>query len=176
MNRKSGFTLAEVLVTLMIIGVIAAMTIPSLMQNTAQQEFKAAYKKAISTLNQAVTLNYALDGEDATVFSGVDFIHLMTKRLNVMSSGADFVYTADGMYLKVVTAAGVDGLAAGSCTTDGEGATTPCAVVQIDVNGLKGPNKYTSGTNAVYDNFTAIIYPQRALPAGQVMSDVLYSK
>ena len=47
MNRKSGFTLAEVLVTLMIIGVIAAMTIPSLMQNTQQQEFKAAYKKAV---------------------------------------------------------------------------------------------------------------------------------
>ena len=31
MNKKSGFTLAEVLVTLMIIGVIAAMTIPSLL-------------------------------------------------------------------------------------------------------------------------------------------------
>ena len=45
MNKKSGFTLAEVLVTLMIIGVIAAMTIPSLMQSTAQQEYRAAYKK-----------------------------------------------------------------------------------------------------------------------------------
>ena len=66
MNKKSGFTLAEVLVTLMIIGVIAAMTIPSLMQSTAQQEFRAAYKKATSMINQAVTLNYALDGRDAT--------------------------------------------------------------------------------------------------------------
>lgn len=73
MNRKSGFTLAEVLVTLMIIGVIAAMTIPSLMQNTQQQEFKAAYKKAVSMLNQAVSLNYALDGEDATNFTGENF-------------------------------------------------------------------------------------------------------
>ena len=177
MNKKSGFTLAEVLVTLMIIGVIAAMTIPSLMQNTAQQEFKAAYKKAISMLNQAVTLNYALDGEDATVFSGANFVHLLTKRLNVMSSGSDYVYTADGMYVKVLTDVGVTGVPAlGACTTDGEGATTPCAAVQLDVNGLKGPNKVTTATNAVYDNFTAVIYPQRALPAGQVMSDVLYSK
>ena len=76
MNKKSGFTLAEVLVTLMIIGVIAAMTIPSLMQNTAQQEYKAGFKKAVSMLNQAVTLNYALDGEDATSFTGADMFHL----------------------------------------------------------------------------------------------------
>lgn len=99
MNRKSGFTLAEVLVTLMIIGVIAAMTIPSLMQNTQQQEFKAAYKKAVSMLNQAVSLNYALDGEDATSFMGTGFYNLMEKRLNVMSKdpSAYSVYTADGM-------------------------------------------------------------------------------
>ena len=47
MNKKSGFTLAEVLVTLMIIGVIAAMTIPSLMQSTAQQELELLTKKQL---------------------------------------------------------------------------------------------------------------------------------
>ena len=80
MNKKSGFTLAEVLVTLMIIGVIAAMTIPSLMQSTAQQEYKAAFKKAVSMINQAVTLNYALDGRDATDYTGASFFDLMTQR------------------------------------------------------------------------------------------------
>lgn len=183
MNRKSGFTLAEVLVTLMIIGVIAAMTIPSLMQNTAQQEFKAAYKKAISMLNQAVTLNYALDGEDASNFEKKTLFHLLTKRLNVMSSkNEDYVYTADGMYFQVLESApsgqGIQGSmpAVGGCTTDGEKATTPCSAVKIDVNGPKGPNKFTTGTQAVYDQFYAIVYPQKALPAGQIMSDVLYNK
>ena len=96
MNKKSGFTLAEVLVTLMIIGVIAAMTIPSLMQSTAQQEYRVAFKKAISMINQAVTLNYALEGRDATDYSASNFIHLMTQRLNVMSmDGSDAMYTAD---------------------------------------------------------------------------------
>ena len=106
MNKKSGFTLAEVLVTLMIIGVIAAMTIPSLMQNTQQQEYKAAYKKAVSMLNQAVSLNYALDGEDATSFTKENFYDLMTKRLNVMSKDdtANYVYTADGMWFEAQTA------------------------------------------------------------------------
>lgn len=180
MNRKSGFTLAEVLVTLMIIGVIAAMTIPSLMQNTAQQEFKAAYKKAISVLNQAVTLNYALDGEDAVNFTKKSFFHLMTKRLNVMSSENEkYVYTADGMFFEVgEDAFGVTGVPGtfGACQTDGPDATTPCAAVHIDVNGPKGPNRMTAGTQAVYDQFTAIIYAQKALPGGTVMSDVIYSK
>ena len=39
MKRKSAFTLAEVLVTLGIIGVVSAMTVPSLMQNYQRQSY-----------------------------------------------------------------------------------------------------------------------------------------
>ena len=53
--KKSGFTLAEVLITLVIIGVIAAMTIPTLLSNTNKQETKTALKKAMSIINQAIT-------------------------------------------------------------------------------------------------------------------------
>lgn len=48
-----GFTLAEVLITLGIIGVVCAMTIPTLMNNIQDEQFKAAYKKAYSTASQA---------------------------------------------------------------------------------------------------------------------------
>ena len=48
-----GFTLAEVLVTLSILGIIAALTIPSLVQNTQDNSYKTAYKKAFSVANQA---------------------------------------------------------------------------------------------------------------------------
>ena len=34
MMKKNGFTLAEVLITLAIIGVVATMTLPALMTNT----------------------------------------------------------------------------------------------------------------------------------------------
>ena len=51
---KFAFTLAEVLITLAIIGVIAAMTIPSLMSKTNDAELKAAAKVAYSNLSQAV--------------------------------------------------------------------------------------------------------------------------
>lgn len=58
----SAFTLAEVLITLGIIGVVAAMTMPTLMNSTNGAQYKAAYKKALSAIAQGVTLNVALDG------------------------------------------------------------------------------------------------------------------
>ena len=53
MKKRYGFTLAEVLITLGIIGVVAAMTIPTLMSNTNSAKFRSQFKKSISTLNQA---------------------------------------------------------------------------------------------------------------------------
>lgn len=48
-----GFTLAEVLITLAVIGIVAAFTIPSLNQSTKNSEYHAAMKKAYSDLSQA---------------------------------------------------------------------------------------------------------------------------
>ena len=62
--KRQAFTLAEVLITLGIIGVVAAMTIPTLISNTNGAQFKTAYKKALSTLNQAAIMNIALDDYD----------------------------------------------------------------------------------------------------------------
>lgn len=182
MNKKSGFTLAEVLVTLMIIGVIAAMTIPSLMQSTSQQEYKAAFKKAVSMLNQAVTLNYALDGLDGTDYTGAKFYDLMTQRLNVMSStsATSEVYTADGMYFKAVAQGagpGASSLKANDCAVEAPmDVNNICSVITVDVNGMKGPNKASDSTTKVYDIFTVAIYPQKALPATFTQSQILYRK
>ena len=51
--NNNGFTLAEVLITLVIIGVIASMTIPTLMNKTNKQEYVAGLKKVYSSLSQA---------------------------------------------------------------------------------------------------------------------------
>ena len=61
MTKRFGFTLAEVLITLGIIGVVAAMTMPTLMNQTNGAQYKTAYKKALSAMSQAVVLNVALD-------------------------------------------------------------------------------------------------------------------
>ena len=60
---KKGFTLAEVLITLAIIGVIAALTIPGVIVNTQQSEYKTGLKKAVSVLNSAIQANIANEGE-----------------------------------------------------------------------------------------------------------------
>lgn len=51
---KKGFTLAEVLITLGIIGVVAAMTMPSLIQNYRKKEATTRIKKFYSMMSQAV--------------------------------------------------------------------------------------------------------------------------
>ncbi|MBR1753622.1 type II secretion system protein, partial [bacterium] len=68
-NRRSllvplrGFTLAEVLITLGIIGVVAALTIPTLMQKIDERETVSKLKKAYSTLTNAYSLISAEKGE-----------------------------------------------------------------------------------------------------------------
>ena len=64
MTKFKGFTLAEVLITLGIIGVVAAMTMPTLINSTQGAQYKTAYKKALSVLSQAVVMNIALDDYD----------------------------------------------------------------------------------------------------------------
>ncbi len=51
-SRKIAFTLAEVLITLGIIGVVAAMTMPTLINNINKKHWITGYKKAFSELSQ----------------------------------------------------------------------------------------------------------------------------
>lgn len=64
MMKKYGFTLAEVLITLAIIGVVATMTLPALMTNTAEQQAKTGLKKGINVLTEAAQMNQAIEGFD----------------------------------------------------------------------------------------------------------------
>lgn len=54
MVKKFGFTLSEVLITLGIIGVIAALTLPSLIQKKQTKELETGLKVAYSLINQAI--------------------------------------------------------------------------------------------------------------------------
>lgn len=52
--RSSGFTLAETLITLVIVGVIAAITVPSLIAKYQEEQFKSQFKKCYSMLANAI--------------------------------------------------------------------------------------------------------------------------
>ena len=55
-GSKAGFTLAEVLITLGIIGIVAAMTIPNLIQKNYEHQTVAKLKETHSILSQAIRM------------------------------------------------------------------------------------------------------------------------
>ena len=79
-----AFTLAEVLITLAIIGVVAALSIPAVISNSQQQEFKTGLRKAVSVLNSAITMNMALDGESP--YDNKDTFNYLQKHMSIMKS------------------------------------------------------------------------------------------
>ncbi|MBR5303580.1 MAG: type II secretion system protein [Candidatus Gastranaerophilales bacterium] len=167
-QKKKGFTLAEALVTLVIIGVIAALTIPAILVNTEQHEYKSALKKALSALNQVIELNVALEGygpleagymNKPTVEDSL--FEMFRNRMNVISTSPRYnwgnttnyaFFTADGMRYEFPTSPnqGMNGtfsITNGKCATpDGKiqddlGVTynKPCLII-VDVNGQRRPN------------------------------------
>lgn len=54
LRPNKAFTLAEVLITLGIIGIVAALTIPTLMQNQQKTQYVTRLKKAYAEVNQAL--------------------------------------------------------------------------------------------------------------------------
>lgn len=60
-EKSFGFTLAETLITLGIIGVVAALTMPLLINKYQEQVFKTAYKKAYADANAAFKFLIAND-------------------------------------------------------------------------------------------------------------------
>ena len=170
----SGFTLAEVLITLGIIGVVAAMTMPTLMNATNGAQYKTAYKKALSVISQAVVLNLALDDYDLgtttqTGTEGSSMFALLKNRTNIVrtetgaidgysallgsdatsqSTGAENV--ADTNYTVFFNDGIMFTYAPGTSTycTNADGAQYKICTGFIDVNGVKAPNRLVQCDNS----------------------------
>ena len=165
--KYRGFTLAEALITLVIIGIIAALTIPGILINTEQHEYKSALKKALSSLNQVIELNIALDGYgpiEAVTMNTPDaedsLYELFRNRMNVISLSKAYdwggttnyaFYTGDGMRFEFPTTPNIKGgtfaTNNGKCATPGGKIedslgteyNDPCLII-VDVNGDRKPN------------------------------------
>jgi len=186
MMKKNGFTLAEVLITLAIIGVVATLTLPSLMTNTGEQQAMTAYKKVMNTLNEAGQMNAALEGFD---YSGVTTTSAGNKT-DKISSGAQTLTALFNERLQVSEAASVpfastsdhckdapvlvlrDGMAL--CLGDAKYDTTGGFwTTWVDTNGAKGPNKEatcgdegcnTKASRHIFDQFPVTLYKGVAIP------------
>lgn len=185
--KKNGFTLAEVLITLAIIGVVATITLPTLMSNTQEQQAITGYRKIMNTLNEVAQMNAAVNGFD---FSGID---------ESTKPSTATVYNDDGTLkqsiwammvanAQVDQAASIAGKIKGGCENmhqiffrDGTvlcyapvvptDASTAIAAV-VDTNGKKAPNKVSTcedencKARSIYDQFTIELKKSIAQPAG----------
>lgn len=92
--KMRSFTLAEVLVVLTIIGIVASMTIPSIMTKTQEQEFKVGWKKYFAEISQAYNLIKMEHGGDLSEYFGTSFYQStplqieFAKHLSVMKNCA----------------------------------------------------------------------------------------
>lgn len=109
MRKFDGFTLAEVLITLGIIGVVAALTLPALVQNYRNQVVETRLKKVYSVMNQAIVQSEVDNGaKELWDFDDPDFfnkyINPYIKYLKteiIKSSRYDYlcIYFGDGSML-----------------------------------------------------------------------------
>ena len=158
--KSAAFTLAEVLVTLGIIGVVSAMTVPTLMQNYQRQSYVTQLHKVYNELQQAflryMTDRNAINMKEAGFNSQAaanSFIESTFKVVNSCGTSLSPCFKSRDDYKKltgetIASWGGCQGtrthysLASGASLgvcyrTDG---TSMVAEIFVDANGQKGPN------------------------------------
>ncbi len=98
MMKKFGFTLAEVLITLGIIGVVAALTAPALVKNTSGAQIGPTLAKVSSTLENAH--QRMMTDEDASDLAKLDgnftnYMETLAKYISGSSYETDFFDSSD---------------------------------------------------------------------------------
>ncbi|MDT3388750.1 MAG: prepilin-type N-terminal cleavage/methylation domain-containing protein [Bacteroidota bacterium] len=87
--KKFGFSLAEVLITLGVIGVVAALTIPSLYGNYQKKQYATALKKDYTTVMQA--FRRMVEDEDAEDILSTEFSDLVNAYGDNSSSFTQYI-------------------------------------------------------------------------------------
>ena len=92
-SRKIAFTLAEVLVTLGIIGVVSAMTVPTLMQNYQRQSYVTQLHKVYNEFQQGfiqeMTEKNAINLSEAGLGSVDNIDNFMKKHFKIVQDCGD---------------------------------------------------------------------------------------
>ena len=160
--KKSAFTLAEVLITLGIIGVVAALTLPTVITNIKHKQLETAFKTAYSILSQTVINMKREDGEEISKtyatynenylypkagefkekfykYSGLQVIGKCNYN-GITIRNYNNTADADSYGVMQPTKANYDLLANGMCSLLLINNSLP--TFYVDINGTKGPNLF----------------------------------
>lgn len=185
--QNKAFTLAEVLITLGIIGTVAAMTIPTVMNNVGDAQFKTAYKKAFSEASQAVNSCVA-DNTFITTNAWADAVNNTTNwnafmaKFNIAkycdgtTTTLDQCWDMTGEKFNTGTAPinSMPGFidTAGKSWVQGSSSngTVITADVFVDTNGFKKPNKFGQDRFRIAffppSGFNTVGIPSKVTPTG----------
>lgn len=151
--KKKGFTLSEVLITVVVIGIVAAMTIPTLMNDYHYKTYSAKIKKSVYEFSSAVDTFITEEGKTSltstSLFGDSGLDKFMTNKFNVIKTCSN---SSDGCFAssyKSINGSNSNGnfscsksytLADGSavCLTIGEDKKN--VTLNIDINGTESPN------------------------------------
>lgn len=161
-NFNKAFTLAEILITLLIIGVVSSLVLPNLINDSQSEEYKTGYKKAYA--DASIALKQILsDGEYTSRSGGTDWTATVNnwvkfkEKFNLQrdcNSGNRFdCWEQDGDCAQGM----IDGngfyVDAGVCDNDYQPAFLDSAgrswslydvtsnLIFVDINGFKKPNR-----------------------------------
>lgn len=182
-KRQIAFTLSEVLIALLIIGVVASIVIPGIINDTQDAELKIAWRKAFADISNATKMIKA-QGND------IDFVDSDLVRnayANVMPSigqgRVGNIFAPFYTYYKNTSHQGwtPSGAAPGAaqlngtsivfssygggatqCTTTEGSLTGVCGYILVDVNGNRAPNMYGKDLFQMWlvkKNDVYVVYP-----------------
>ncbi|OGH94726.1 MAG: hypothetical protein A2039_01390 [Candidatus Melainabacteria bacterium GWA2_34_9] len=191
--------MSEILITLVLMGTVMALTIPSMTQRTNKNAYVAGLKKTYGVLdtatsqimtNNAGTLIQAFPDSDeiVTKYCSILECNKICTAGNSVSDGCfnaqadirmlnDLTFIDDpnsGIFSGFVLADGILVTAAivgtaGACDYTYMGVTSICGWINLDVNGIKGPNIFGK------DIFTFDITKDKIIPTGLEGSRTDYS-
>lgn len=170
MRILRGFTLVEVLITLGVIGVIAAITIPTVVKKYQERVTVSKVKKFYSTINQAFLLSvkdngYANDWNvtngknNTTAYQIANYFKPYLKIIKdcgtnsgclnyesetkFLSGSSNINYNTNSTYYKIILNDGSYVFIRGSnnyCKDSDGGVNNSCGVIFTDTNGKNQPN------------------------------------
>ncbi len=189
MTKERAFTLAETLITIGIIGIVAALTMPSLIQKNIEKQRVSQLKKAYSALSQAFAMAIEENGDPSYwgmtgmydesshyiladimrkyLKLSVDCVDMSETEAREVCGHVRYIGKNDWIYKNTLFKNGravilADGAVVTFRVYSGQcnDINIGCGEIVIDVNGSKYPNQ------GGYDQFTFFIKKDKIEPLG----------
>ena len=199
---KKAFTLAEVLITLGIIGVVAALTLPSVVQNYQKRSLEVATQKFYSVMSQAIKqymadegvddlrqsslIGYNDDSDEVITAKNDEFFKKYLKAQicedgcfadNYKTQTGETSYaigkSADGYYIKGRYLL-PDGMVVYASGYGALGGDYTPGYIYVDINGRKGPNKIGYDLWGMTIFYDGIIDESELIPECRKNNECLY--